>query len=685
MFLGPLEPGVLENIEGKLDGPMQIRLSGVDKYARDTVTSPCSDTQLGKAAHGPRRRLLRWQDDTTRTCSLEDVLELAKSVPACFTELRHPFEGVVHVDGAQQQPTNQAAVAWFAAIRVTTLGPSGNTPHLDHLLMVHGAEPHCLRQLCLEELQGGSTTVTGAPPVMDLLDLVQHLVEWGSSIRRISLQNVTISSVQGIERLLTYKGAAGGVTLELNGCKLPDWGPRTELELRGFISPGLSIPNSTPTTAGGTKWPSKLTLTGCRVVPKHAYREWKAPTTLQLPAELTDIHIGAFINGDMVIDFGSTLALTRIHGGAFFNCSGLSTVTLPISMVAISLGAFCRSAIQELDLSACSHLNKLGRRAFADCIGLKMATLGGCSRLRAIEQKAFHVCTALTSVTLPDGLTAIADQVFESCTSLATLDLPRSLCTLGVAAFRDCGLASVALPCALVLIGDYAFQLCTQLERVVFGASNESPLLGAIGRGAFLGCARLQEADLSRCKKLVAIPESAFSGCIALANVKLPVNLKCVKAGAFGDCISLTSIDLSGCISLESVDHNAFDGCVALQRVHLPSYENMDVLQLPEHCELIVGPMGPVYGKATNWARALRTLAAPSAEPQPATPLVAAEDDDDDEDDQDYEEEDDEEEEEDDEEEEEEEDDEDLDEEVDEDDEEADDEEGDDVFNQGHP
>ena len=130
-----------------------------------------------------------------------------------------------------------------------------------------------------------------------------------------------------------------------------------------------------------------------------------------------------------------------IEESAFYECSGLTSLTLPNSLTSIGIDAF----------SHCSALTSL--------------TLP--NSLTSIGTNAFSHCSALTSLTLPNSLTSIGIDAFSDCSGLTSLTLPNSLTSIGHRAFAYCfGLTSLTLPNALTSIGDYAFERCSALENI---------------------------------------------------------------------------------------------------------------------------------------------------------------------------------------------------------------------------
>ena len=95
----------------------------------------------------------------------------------------------------------------------------------------------------------------------------------------------------------------------------------------------------------------------------------------------------------------------------FYNCSGLTSVTLPAS------------------------LTSLGDYAFQGCTGLTSVTLP--EGLTSIASRMFYNCSGLTSVTLPAGLTSIGDYAFRGCAGLNAAYFLGNLPTLGTNVFQS--------------------------------------------------------------------------------------------------------------------------------------------------------------------------------------------------------------------------------------------------------
>ncbi|MCQ2324379.1 MAG: leucine-rich repeat protein [Paludibacteraceae bacterium] len=95
--------------------------------------------------------------------------------------------------------------------------------------------------------------------------------------------------------------------------------------------------------------------------------------------------------------------------------------------------------------------------AFYECTALTSITLP--EGLTSIGRNSFVSCS-LASVTLPEGLTTIGDQAFQNCKSLTSITIPANVTEIGYGAFIDCsGLTDfyVAWTTTLPTIGSNLF------------------------------------------------------------------------------------------------------------------------------------------------------------------------------------------------------------------------------------
>lgn len=170
--------------------------------------------------------------------------------------------------------------------------------------------------------------------------------------------------------------------------------------------------------------------------------------------------------------------------------------------------------------------------------------------VRTIGGYAFHQCEEVTSVQLPETITAIDGSAFQNCRNLSTINLPDSIQYIGGLAFGWSGLTEVTLPQNLKSIQTYTFSNCYSLGKVVFPEG-----LTEIGERAFEWC-NLSEVIIPQ--SVTSIGEYAFQYCGYLSHLELTDSLKSISAGAFSGCYNLRSLTIPA--SVEKIGNYAFQG-----------------------------------------------------------------------------------------------------------------------------
>ncbi len=279
--------------------------------------------------------------------------------------------------------------------------------------------------------------------------------------------------------------------------------------------------------------------------------------------------------------------VTTIASAAFFDCTGLQSVTMPASLTAIEAAAFyyC-SGLKTITFEGSAPT--IADNAFA---GVNAATCcypangtgwtynmrqnyGGTLTWQAYYL-TFGVCgDDLTWVLSEDGTLTISGTgpmyEWESSSyvpweglnsSIKSVIIENGATSIGNCAFYDCyNLQNVTLPDSVTVISDYAFSFCGCLTNIVLPQN-----LTSLGAEAFSYCSDLKSIILP--DGVTSIGQGTFKSCTNLQSVTLPKNLTSIGSYAFTYCSGLTALTIPECVT--DIGDRAFAGCSSLQTIHL--------------------------------------------------------------------------------------------------------------------
>lgn len=178
----------------------------------------------------------------------------------------------------------------------------------------------------------------------------------------------------------------------------------------------------------------------------------------------------------------------------------------------------------------------IGEYAFADCTSLKNAVLG--NGVKRIDAYAFAYCDSLESIALKEGIESIGEFAFYYCDKLDGVVLPSTLTSLGESAFYGCSsLTSVSVPAGVKAIAYRTFYMCDSLKSVTLAAG-----LTTVDSYAFAGCVSLESISLPDTVSYVG--GYAFQDCVLLTEIHIPLTAATVGSGVFNGCSSLVSISV---------------------------------------------------------------------------------------------------------------------------------------------
>ena len=299
--------------------------------------------------------------------------------------------------------------------------------------------------------------------------------------------------------------------------------------------------------------------------------------TVNIGANVRRIPAYLFYDSDNIttVNFAESSQCTSIGSDAFYNCTSLTSITIP------------------------SSVTNIGNFAFLNCSSLTSITIP--ESVTSIGGSVFKGCRGLTSITIPSSVTTIGNGTFEDCSSLTSITIPDSVTSIGSHAFSGCrGLTSITIPSSVTSIGSEAFYICYNLANVYYGGtidewisisfadSSANPLSNGanlfvngdelvteinidsattIKSYIFEGCKSLTKVTIG--SQVTSIGDGAFSGCTGLTSITIPSSVTIIGKATFQNCSSLTSITIPD--SVTSIGSFAFSGCRGLTSITIPS------------------------------------------------------------------------------------------------------------------
>ena len=201
---------------------------------------------------------------------------------------------------------------------------------------------------------------------------------------------------------------------------------------------------------------------------------------------------------------GEVYTVTKIGDNAFYNCTNLTSVSIPNSVTSIGISAFYY----------CKRLSSLNIP----------------NSVTSIESSTFDRCSSLESITIPDGVTSIGNDAFRECRGLKSVSIPNRVTSIGSSAFSSCsGLTSVTIGNSVTSIGGWAFNGCSGLTSVTIPSS-----ITSIGESAFQNCNDLKEI-ISEIAEPCQLNENVFPLHIySIAKLSVPDGTKATYSATEG-------------------------------------------------------------------------------------------------------------------------------------------------------
>lgn len=227
------------------------------------------------------------------------------------------------------------------------------------------------------------------------------------------------------------------------------------------------------------------------------------------------------IFGNQVTNYILGDNITAIGDGWFYECSNLSSITIPETVTTI------------------------GNQAFSQCDGLTQITLP--EALTTIGYYAFSGCSGITEIVIPDNVTIIRERAFENC-NLNKITIGESVDSIGDKAFSGCPFTTIVWKAKNV--GDfkkddtpfywkinniYPYERTQYITSFTFDKTVEHI-------PSYLCQEMTGLTELTLSEGLISVGDSAFTRIGNITTLDIPSSVTTLGKYAFGGFYNLTSV-----------------------------------------------------------------------------------------------------------------------------------------------
>lgn len=211
---------------------------------------------------------------------------------------------------------------------------------------------------------------------------------------------------------------------------------------------------------------------GITEIAAFAFKDCTSLAKVNVPSTVTAIKQSAFSGCVELSNVGLLANVTEVYGSAFLNCAKFKGMdTSAVTYFGVS--AFSGSGITEAVVN--SNVVSMTVNNTTYSVG-----------------STFADCTELTKVTFGPEVNELCSSMFKGCTKLTSITLPEKLIEIETSMFEGSGLTSVVIPDSVTAIWGNAFTNCVDLETVTIGENVDTIQTG------FHGCTSLKELYISK-------------------------------------------------------------------------------------------------------------------------------------------------------------------------------------------
>jgi hypothetical protein len=269
-------------------------------------------------------------------------------------------------------------------------------------------------------------------------------------------------------------------------------------------------------------------------------------------------------------------SVTSIGDRAFSWCSGLSSIFIPSSITTFEGNAF----------SYCTGIEQI----IVESGNPVYDSRGNCNAI--IETAANTLVTGCKNTVIPNTVTTIGIDAFRGC-GLNSVAFPTSVTTIEDFAYGDCdNLTTVDIPNHVVSIGSSVFRSCNGIERIIVEEGN--PIYDS--RDSCNAIIETQSNILLQGCKNTMIPNSvtkigkySFDGCTGLTSIWIPDSVTEIDDWAFYNSGLSGKLTIGN--SVTRIGDLSFCGCSGLTSIEIGNSVTRIGKQAFMECENLSGDL----------------------------------------------------------------------------------------------